>query len=136
MPFVLDSSAALVWLLRDEGGAAVDFLADRLEHDYAVVPAIWSLEVGNTLLVAQRRGRIKNEELDRFAVALAALPIEVDPPAGPPGLFAILKLAKQHRLTIYDASYVELAQRRALALATLDAKICQTCVALNLALLP
>lgn len=136
MPFVLDSSAALAWLLPDEDSTAVDFLADRLEHDYAVVPAIWSLEVGNALLVAQRRGRIKNQELARIAAALAALPIEADPPAGPPGLFAILNLAKQHGLTIYDASYVELAQRRALALATLDTKIRQTCEALKLALLP
>jgi predicted nucleic acid-binding protein len=136
MPFVLDSSVALAWFLPDEDAAAVDVLADRLEHDYAVVPAIRPLEIGNALLVAERRGRIKTDQLDRFVGALGALPIEVDPSPGATTLFAILELARKHGLTTYDAGYVELARRRALPLATLDTRVRKACAALNLGLLP
>jgi predicted nucleic acid-binding protein len=136
MPFVLDSSVALAWLLPDEGGDAVDALADRLEQDFALVPAIWSLEVGNALLIAQRRGRIKDEELDGLIAALTVLPIEIDPDASGPGLSAILHLARRLGLTSYDAAYVELAQRRALSLATLDGKLREACAAINVPVVP
>jgi predicted nucleic acid-binding protein len=136
MPFVLDSSVALAWFLPDEDSTTVDALADRLENDYAVVPAIWPLEVGNALLVAQRRGRIKDEEIARFVNAIGALPIEIDPSSASTKLLPIVELAKKHGLTTYDAGYIDLAQRRALALATLDAKLRAACEALNLALLP
>jgi predicted nucleic acid-binding protein len=136
MPFVLDSSVALAWLLPDEGGDAVDALADRLEQDFALVPAIWSLEVGNALLIAQRRGRIKDEELDGLIAALTVLPIEIDPDASGPGLSAILDLARRLGLTSYDAAYVELAQRRALSLATLDGKLREACAAINVPVVP
>jgi len=59
MAFVLDSSVALAWLLPDEDTEALDALADRLEQEPAHVPATWPLEVGNALLMAQRRARIK-----------------------------------------------------------------------------
>ena len=84
MAFVLDSSVTLAWLLPDEGSEDVDKLADRLEQESAIVPSIWALEVGNALLVAQRRGRIKDDELARLAAALDGLPIEVDQEAAKP----------------------------------------------------
>lgn len=136
MPFVLDSSVALAWLLPDENGQAVDALADRLEQDYAVVPGIWTLEVGNALLMAQRRGRLRDDEIDRLAAALEGLPIEVDSPSTAPGLVAIFGLAKKLALTTYDAAYVELAQRRSLPLATLDGRLRQACTAMHLLALP
>lgn len=136
MPFVLDSSVTLSWLLPDENNDKIDALIDRLESDHAVVPAIWPLEVSNALLVAQRRGRIKADELDRLTKALGALPIEVDPPIAPSGLRAILDLAKSHTLTTYDAAYLELARRRHIALATLDARLRAASLALKLAVLP
>ena len=136
MPFVLDSSVALAWLLPHEGSDAVDGLADRLEHDTASVPAIWALEVGNALLVAQRRGRIKDDELARLIAALDSFPIEVDSEAAQPGLLPIVDLAKRLGLTTYDAAYVELAQRRALALATLDSRLRSACAVLQVPVLP
>ncbi len=136
MPFVLDSSVALAWLLPDEGSEAVDQLADRLDHDFAIVPAIWALEVGNALLVAQRRGRIKDDELLRFAQALEALPIEVDQDAASRNLLQILAVARKLALTSYDASYVELAHRLALPLATLDERLRSACHAMHVPLLP
>jgi predicted nucleic acid-binding protein len=136
MPFVLDSSVALAWLLPDEGSDAVDGLADRLEQDTASVPAIWALEVGNALLVAQRRGRIKDDELARLIAALDSFPIEVDSEAAQSGLLPIVDLAKRLGLTTYDAAYVELAQRRALALATLDSRLRSACAVLQVPVLP
>jgi predicted nucleic acid-binding protein len=121
--FVLDSSVALAWLLPDEGSATVDALADRLERESADVPAIWSLEVGNALLAATRRTRIDIADVDTSLAALAALPIRPDRAVGPEELAAVVALAAHHGLTTHDASYVELAQRRQLPLATLDRKL-------------
>lgn len=136
MPFVLDSSVALAWLLPDEGSEAIDQLADRLEQDTASVPSIWSLEVGNALLVAQRRGRIKDDELARMIAALDSLPIEVDWEAAKAGVLAIVGLAKRLGLTTYDAAYVELAHRQGLPLATLDERLRTACAAMQVPVLP
>jgi predicted nucleic acid-binding protein len=136
MPFVLDSSVALAWLLPDEGSEGVDQLADRLEQDSASVPSIWALEVGNALLVAQRRGRIKDDELARMIAALDSLPIEVDGEAAKAGVLAIVGLARKLGLTTYDAAYVELAHRQGLPLATLDERLRVACAAMQVPVLP
>jgi predicted nucleic acid-binding protein len=136
MVFVLDSSVALAWLLPDEANPSADALADRLTQQAALVPAIWPLEVGNALLMAQRRSRIKDDDLLRLAATLLALPIQVDQSPSARALVAVLELAKQHGLTTYDAAYIELAQRRSLPLATLDAKLRQACVATKVSVLP
>ena len=136
MSFVLDSSVVLAWLLPDETNEAADRLADRLEQEFASVPAIWALELTNALLMAQRRGRIKDDELDRFISAVLALPIEIDRDSVGPGMSAILALARKLGLTAYDAAYLELAKRQGLPLATLDMKLRQACVAVNVQFLP
>lgn len=136
MAFVLDSSVALAWLLPDEASPAADALADRLTQHSALVPAIWPLEVGNALLMAQRRSRIKDDDVLRLAATVSALPIEVDQDPTAQALVAVLKVAKQLGLTSYDAAYIELAQRRSLPLATLDAKLRQACVASKISVLP
>jgi len=135
MAFVLDSSVALAWLLPDEDAEALDALADRLEQEPAHVPAIWPLEVGNALLMAQRRARIKDDELIRSVSALLALPIDVDS-AGSTALAAVLSIARDLGLSAYDAAYVELAKRLAIPLATLDAKLRQGCAKMGVAVLP
>ena len=136
MGFVLDSSVALAWLLPEEGSAAVDALADRLERESADVPAIWSLEIGNALLTAMRRAKIAMTDVDASLAALAALPIRPDQAVGPEELTAVVALAARHALTTYAASYVELAQRRQLPLATLDRKLREACAAVGVAVLP
>jgi predicted nucleic acid-binding protein len=136
LAFVLDSSVALAWLLPDEGSKATDVLADRLEQEPVHVPAIWALEVGNALLMAQRRARIKDEELARFVSALSALPIDVDPAASTSALPAVLAIARELGLTAYDAAYIELAKRLSLPLASLDAKLRQACARADVAVLP
>jgi predicted nucleic acid-binding protein len=85
-----------------------------------VVPAHWPLEIANGILMARRRGRVTDFQVREFIEDLAALPIEVQPASAPAAWPEILRLAQKHRLTAYDAAYLELAQRTGLPLATLD----------------
>ena len=133
MGFVLDSSVTLAWLLPDEASEQTDALAERLESEEAHVPSIWPLEVGNALLTAMRRKRISAGEFNRCISALAALPIEVNPPANLDGVLAI---AQRFGLTSYDSAYLELAKRRGFALATLDEKLRQAGKSLKVTVLP
>jgi len=82
-----------------------------------MVPSIWWFEVRNTLIVNERRGRITEADTAAFLLGLTRLGVMVD---RAPEEAAVLALARTHRLTVYDASYLELAQREALPLATLD----------------
>jgi predicted nucleic acid-binding protein len=136
MAFVLDCSVTLSWLLPDDRGTATDALADELERTTAVVPAIWPYEVANALLVAQRRTRIGDDDLLRVRRALAALPIEVEAVASDNVLSAVSDLGRRLEITSYDAAYVELAARRRLPLATLDARLRKACVALKVKVIP
>ena len=136
MAFVLDCSVTLSWLLPDDRGTATDALADELERTTAVVPAIWPYEVANALLVAQRRTRIGDDDLLRVRRALAALPIEVEAVASDNVLSAVSDLGRRLEITSYDAAYVELAARRRLPLATLDARLRKACAVLKVEVLP
>ena len=136
MAFVLDCSVTLAWLLPDEDGAAVDALADELARTTALVPAIWPYEVVNALQVAQRRARIGDDDLIRVWTALSALPIEVEAVAKDHVFSAVAHLGRQLGITSYDAAYVELAARRKLPLATLDARLRKACASLQVEVLP
>jgi|SRR4029453_1381202 predicted nucleic acid-binding protein len=136
MAFVLDCSVTLSWLLPGEHGRETDALADELERTTAVVPAIWPYEVANALLVARRRARIANADSIRVRRALAALPIEVETMPADHILSAVSDLAGQLDITSYDAAYVELAIRRRLPLATLDARLRKACGSLRVQVLP
>lgn len=136
MSFILDSSVALAWLLPDEGNDAVDALADRLAQASAHAPPIWPLEVRNAMLVAARRERITHADVDRLLEALTALPVEIDHDGGDEALSRIVALARRFGLTTYDAAYVELAERRGLPLATLDARLAKACKVLKIPVLP
>ncbi|MEA2744911.1 MAG: hypothetical protein QOG25_3282 [Acetobacteraceae bacterium] len=124
MNLVLDSSATLAWIYGDETTNAIRAVFDQVADAGAVVPELWRLEVGNSLTVAVRRGRI-DVDFRRAALAdLALLDITTDQHTGVHAWGETLILADSHRLTLYDAAYLELAQRRALPLATLDAALC------------
>jgi len=122
--FVVDASAALAWCFEDEASSFTDGLLDRLRHgDQIVVPAHWPTEISNALLVALRKKRIKAGQPELFWDELARLPIEIEPPLTAPQAKTVLALGEKHGLTVYDAAYLELAQRRSLPLATLDADL-------------
>jgi len=120
MPFVLDASVFASWILDDEHHAVADFAYARLDFDTAVAPILWWFEVRNLLIVNERRGRIdatKSAEALRLA---AACPVALDTSADEG---ALISLARRHKLTIYDAAYLELALRLQCPLATLDAAL-------------
>lgn len=106
-------------------------VSERVVQDGAVVPQLWHLEVRNALVVAERRGRISAEGLDDRVRVLRGLPIRTDTE---PDLDAALDIARVHSLSMYDAVYVELAQRREAPVATLDVRLSQAAVAEGLSL--
>jgi len=136
MPFVLDSSVALAWVLPDEANPTLDLLCDRLTNDVALIPPVWPLEIGNVLLVAVKRGRLKPREVNQLVTELRALPLEIDTASTEQALEATLALAQKYDLTTYDASYLELAKRRDLPLATLDTRLRQASLSAKITLLP
>jgi predicted nucleic acid-binding protein len=117
MPFVIDASIAACWAFDDEDHPVAALALERIRGDEALVPSLWWFEVRNTLIVNERRGRLTEADVTVFLRGLARLGVTID---RTPDEAAILTLARRHRLTVYDASYLELAQREGVLLATLD----------------
>jgi predicted nucleic acid-binding protein len=120
---VLDGSAALAWCFDDESTAPVDAIMLKVANEGAVTPSLWRFEVANGLQTAIRRKRIDVAYRDRMLDNLAALNIRIDAESDSYVWSATAQLAAVHGLTVYDAAYLELAQRRRLPLATLDAAL-------------
>jgi predicted nucleic acid-binding protein len=126
MPLVIDASVVAAWHFPDERSAVGDSVLTRLESDRARMPALWWFEVRNVLLIGERRGRTAREHTEPFFDFLRGLPIEIVPF---PDELAVLGLARRHQLSFYDATYLELAQRQHIALATLDRALARAAVA-------
>ena len=120
MSLVLDSSIALSWFFEDERTDATMLLLRRVADDGAVVPTLWRYEVANGLAMAVRRNRIGAAYRQRTLSHLTALDVDTDRDSHRLAWSETMAVSERHRLTIYDASYLELAQRRRLPLATLD----------------
>ena len=120
MSLVLDSSVTLARLWEDETSNAVRRVFELIRDKGAWVPSLWKLEVANSLELSIRRGRQLAEFRDEALADLDLLAIQVDPETDRHAWGATLRLAGKHRLTLYDATYLELALRRRLPLATLD----------------
>ncbi|MDE0407628.1 MAG: type II toxin-antitoxin system VapC family toxin [Alphaproteobacteria bacterium] len=120
MSFVLDCSVAMAWVFPDESSEATDRLRDSLVNDRAFVPSLWPVEVGSVLLAATRRRRIGAGEWPVICASLDALPIEIEQVPTSCVWGPALALADRHDLSVYDATYLELALRMRLPLATLD----------------
>lgn len=133
---VLDASIALAWLIPDETDPGCDALLPRVEAEGAAVPAIWALEVGNILLLAERRARITPAGRLAAQAMLLALPIEPQPADTLSAWGDAAPLALRHRLSLYDATYLELALRRGLPLATRDKALAAAARAERVTLLP
>ncbi len=120
MAFVLDCSVAMAWVFPDEASRATARLRDSLIDGRAFVPSLWPVEVGSVLLAATHRGRIRADDWPDICASFDALPIEVEPVSTVRVWGTVLALADQHRLSVYDSTYLELALRMRLPLATLD----------------
>lgn len=118
--FVLDASITLAWCFDDETNAWALKVLDLLEEGEAVVPALWTFEVGNALIGAERRGRLTQAETHHFLSLLRRLPIRVEEVSQPIAWGEVLSLARLYHLSTYDAAYLELAMRHNLPIATLD----------------
>ena len=120
MPLVIDASVMASWHFEDEQSSAAEAIRARLRDDEALVPAHWWFELRNVVLVGERRGRALPEATAGFLEDLRELPISIAPL---PDEDAVMQLARRHRLTFYDAAYLELAKREGCALATFDGEL-------------
>lgn len=122
--FVLDVSACIPWCCEDEiTKASEDMLDWAAEGSELHVPALWIWEITNAVGVALKRQRITTERAKEFLDQLAALNFKIDPVPEIADLPRLHDLAVRHRLTSYDTAYLDLAARRSLPLATLDADL-------------
>ena len=135
MSFVLDNSVALAWCFEDEQTPAVMSLLDRLTESGAMAPQLWTLEALNGLLTAERRGRIDAALRQLLSGFLHELPVVIDDETATRSWTATAQLAGEHRLTAYDAAYLELAMRLRLPLATRDRSLMQAAQQAGVALL-
>lgn len=135
MSFVLDRSVTLTWCFDDQQTMVTDQLLDRVVELGAFVPLLWPLEILNVLEMAQRRDRmtaVQRQQVSRF---LRGLPITIDMQTAELAWSVTAELAARFRLTIYDATYLELAQRLGLPLATLDKELTIAAAQLGVTLL-
>jgi len=124
--FIADSSVGVAWAMPSQASDATDDLLDEVVAGTPlVVPTLWSFEVANSLLVLLRRKRILAPERDRALGALARLPLVVDDEGPRLALGRISEMAGEHGLSVYDATYLELAVRRKLPLASRDQALCK-----------
>lgn len=121
--FVVDNSVVMSWCFQDEASKYADVVLGFLEKGTAYVPAIWPLEVSNVLLVAERKKRLSQADSAYFISMLFELPIIVEQESPERMLSEILALAREYKLSSYDASYLDLAMRKGLPLATTDMNI-------------
>ncbi len=133
--FVVDCSIAMAWLFHDEATPKTTALLHRLATQTALVPGWWFIEITNVLALAERKGRITPAQSDAFIADLSQLGIERDDEAPARAFTHLLGLCRRHRLTSYDAIYLDLAVRRTLPLATLDDDLRKTAKQLGVGLL-
>jgi predicted nucleic acid-binding protein len=120
MNFVLDASVTGRWAFADERTSLSQEMLERLKTGQATVPGLWWFEVRNLLIVNERRGRITEDSSEKFLDSLKTWAVIVD---SSPDSDEVMRLARTHGLTAYDAAYLELALRRGLQLATLDQRL-------------
>ncbi len=132
MPFVIDASIAACWAFEDEDHPTATIALERIRTDVARAPSLWWFEVRNTLIVNERRGRLTEADSAAFLRGLARLGVTVD---RTPDEGSVLTLARQQRLSVYDAAYLELAQRDGVPLATLDGALADAARATNVPLI-
>jgi predicted nucleic acid-binding protein len=127
--FVLDASSALSIIFEDEFSDYAQRVAEAVNARRAVVPVIWPLEVANAILKAIRRGRLPEGDGPVLIAALTQLQVEIDSSISTTALARLaFSIGQAQRLSSYDASYLELAMRRGLPLATQDSRLAAAAV--------
>lgn len=124
--FVVDTSVIIAWCLDDETSDLADAVVVRLMLEGGIAPAHWPLEVANALRSAERRGRLDEPALRRLRPRLSLLPVEVVPVELSTAL-GVIETARRHEISVYDATYLDLADIRGLGLATVDGRLTHAC---------
>ena len=119
-PPVLDSSVTVAWVLGDEPSARADAVLEEVTKSGGVAPALWWVEVRNALVIAERKGRLTQEDTAAAVQAIDALGVHLDQA---PDNDSLLRLVRTHGLTAHDAMYLELSIRQQRPLATLDRRL-------------
>ena len=117
---VVDASVALAWCFPGEASEYADGVLVALEGRTVIVPAVWALEITNAVLVAERRRRVKQQDVRRFVELLGGLTIMEHSQTAADTVSHVLPLAREYDLSAYDAAYLGLAVRQDAPLATLD----------------
>ena len=131
---VLDASFTCQWLFQDEASPEGYAALQVVGRSGAVVPVLWFVEITNVLGMAERRGRVSVTGMQEALRLLRSLPLIVDDAAALAGSDTLLDLMRMHRLTAYDATYLELARRHGLPLATKDRDLLAAAPALGVPL--
>jgi predicted nucleic acid-binding protein len=119
--FVADASVAIGWVHPAQADPKTSAMLGAIAEGVRLeVPALWSLEVANALVVLQRRRKLTEEERRAALGWLRRLPLRVDHEMALLAFSRLSELASAHQLSVYDAAYLELAQRRALPLGCKD----------------
>jgi predicted nucleic acid-binding protein len=134
--FVIDASVAFAWCFDDEATEATHTLLDRFEDERAEVPSLWHLELTNALAMGERKGRITPARASEFIALIDGLPIVIDERTPNFALSSVLELSRRQQLSAYDASYLELAMRRGVPLATKDHDLARAANHMGVTLLP
>jgi len=121
--FILDASVTLSWCFLDEATTKTDALLARLKKELAFAPELWTLEVGNILIMSEQRKRITYAQITEFLSLLSKLNIQVVSDTAKYGFHEILNLAHNEKITTYDAAYLELAMRLGKPLASKDKQL-------------
>jgi predicted nucleic acid-binding protein len=127
--FVADASVAIAWVHPAQATPETDAMLDRLAAgDSLVVPAPWPLEVANALTVLRRRRKLTHDEVRTAIEILRELPAVIDHDAAAIAFTRLADRASEFDLSVYDATYIELAKRRQLPLASNDAQMKQAAI--------
>ncbi len=133
---VLDASVTLAWIHEDERTPQVVAIARQSVKSGVVVRSLWASEIANAMLMALRRKRMTQAGLDEALATLRRLRLSFDHTPHDLVWRQMLPLAMKHGLTVYDATYLELAIRKQLPLATLDESLAAAARVEKLEVLP
>lgn len=129
---MLDTSAALGWCFADEHESFSERLLDQAAQGGALVPPLWHTEMAAALLAAQRHGLLQTSELRVLGGLFDRLQIQTDAAVPERARHDVLLLAQETGLSVQDATYLDLAMRRQLPLATLDPSLQRAAAALRI----
>lgn len=136
MTIVIDSSITMSWIIVDERTDANQAVLDRATRQGMAAPTLWPIEVANSLAMAQRRGRMTAALRNQALRDLQMMQVEIDDQTLSHVWQTTMGLADAHSLTVYDATYLELAMRRRLSLATLDKALIAAAARVGVEILP